>query len=104
MKIELEQEDVQAIAKEVVEMLRPLLNHGGNGVGEDTIFDVQGMAEYLRVRKQWVYDKVHLNDIPHYKVGKYPRFRKSKIDEWLKQREKGNGRPNLVRNQLEDLP
>ena len=92
MKIELEQEDIQAIAKAVIENLKPLLDHNRNGDSQDTIFDVGGLAQYLRVGKQWVYQKVHHNDIPHLKIGKYPRFRKSKIDEWLEQKEKGNGK------------
>jgi len=64
---------------------------------EDALFTVETLAEYLRVSKQWVYEKVHCNEIPYYKVGKYPRFRKSKIDKWLKERERGNGKTNKYR-------
>ena len=41
------------------------------------------LASYLKVNKQWVYQKVHSKGIPHFHVGKYPRFRKSIIDKWL---------------------
>jgi len=64
---------------------------------EDALFTVETLAKYLQVSKQWVYDKVHQNEIPYYKVGKYPRFRKSKIDKWLKERERGNGKRNKYR-------
>jgi len=64
---------------------------------EDALFTVETLAEYLQVSKQWVYEKVHCNEIPYYKVGKYPRFRKSKIDKWLKERERGNGKTNKYR-------
>lgn len=93
---------VDLIAKEVVELLKPMLS--GNGKHEDNvIFDVDGVAQYLKVKKQWVYEKVHYNSIPYYKVGKYPRFRKSKIDEWLQKMEKGNSKKsvNAVRRLLE---
>lgn len=93
MKIKLEQEDIQAIVKEVIEGIKPLFYGNGKSQGEDTIYDVEGLADYLRVGKQWVYQRVHHNDIPHLKVGKYPRFRKSQIDEWLeltgRKRQKG---------------
>lgn len=93
---------VDLIADTVIEKLKPLIT--GNGKQEDgIIFDVSGLAQYLKVKKQWVYERVHYNTVPHYKVGKYPRFRKSKIDEWLKKMEKGNGRKthNTIRRLLE---
>jgi excisionase family DNA binding protein len=72
----------------------------------DVIFDVDGVADYLKVTKQWVYDRVHRNAIPHYKLGKYPRFRKTDIDEWLLKMERGNSRKSskTVRRLLEDTP
>lgn len=90
MKTTLEKEDIEAIATELLNVVKPLLKN--NGEVDDVIFDVKGLAEYLRVEESWVYQKIHTGDLPHYKVGKYPRFRKSKIDEWLKQREKGYGK------------
>lgn len=104
MKIELEKKDKQEIAEEVTQMvinaLKPLFN---GRCGDDVIFNVDGLAEYLKVKKQWVYDRVHSKAIPHYKVGKYPRFRKTKIDEWLDKREKGISKKpsNSVRRLLE---
>ena len=69
------------IADKVIESLKPLLN--SNTVQEDTLFTVESLAYYLQVSKQWVYDRVHLNEIPYMKMGKFLRFRKSVIDKWL---------------------
>ncbi len=93
MKIELETGDIERIVEKVVDRLTPLLNNPSNPK-YDELMDVQGLADYLKVKKQWIYEKTHLGLIPYYKVGKYPRYRKSKVDEWL--REKGN-RKNMKR-------
>lgn len=73
---------VDLIADKVIEKLRPLLSGNGNAK-EDIIFDVQGLAEYLRVSKQWIYERTHLKEIPHIKVDGQLRFRKKDIDKWL---------------------
>ncbi len=95
MKIELEVSDIERIAERVVEQITPLFNksHDSNN---DELMDVQGLADYLKVKRQWVYEKTHLNIIPYYKVGKYPRYRKSKIDEWLLEKENRNNTKRLI--------
>ena len=104
MKIELEDRDIDSIAQKVAENIKshPTV-HGSHGM-DSPIMDVDGLAQYLKVGKQWVYDRVHRNAIPHYKLGKYPRFERVKIDEWLKKMERGNGRKSSkpVRRLLED--
>jgi excisionase family DNA binding protein len=87
MKIELEKADIQSIAEQVVKMLEPLLASDCNDGKMDEILNVEELANYLKVKPPWVYRKIYTGEIPHYKVGKYPRFRKSKIDEWLDERE-----------------
>ena len=83
MKFEIESQDVDAIAEKVSEkLLKPLLSAiEGHGEG-DTILDVEGLAKYLGVDISWVYKQVSLKTIPFFKVGKYTRFRKKKIDKW----------------------
>ncbi len=97
-----EQEDIQAIAHEIVSLLKPHIENNKSDI-QDILFDIDGLSKYLNVKKQWVYDKVHQDAIPYYKVGKYPRFKKIKIDEWLQKREKGNSKKqtNTVRKLLE---
>jgi excisionase family DNA binding protein len=103
MKTEFEPSEIEEIAQKVAEIILPRLHQNAEVVG-NTIFDVEGLADYLKVGKQWVYEKVHRNDIPHFKMGKYPRFRKSDIDRWLdtKRRGKGGKAAKTVRRLLED--
>jgi excisionase family DNA binding protein len=95
MKTELEDSDIERIAKKVAEELKPLLNNSHDSKG-DELMDVKGLAAYLNVNKQWIYEKTHLNVIPYYKVGKYPRYRKSKIDEWLLEKQNRNNIKRVV--------
>lgn len=50
---------------------------------EEPLLTVKTLAKYLQVSEQWVYERVHLKEIPHLKVGKFPRFKRSDIDRWL---------------------
>ncbi len=58
---------------------------------EDRLLTVLELAAKLRVRKQWVYQQVHSQQlgIPIVRVGHFLRFYESDVDEWLrKQTEK----------------
>ena len=83
MKTELEPQDIQAIAAQVVEMLRPILAQKGGGKAEDGIFSVETLAQYLGVSPSWVYKQISLKTIPYFKVGRHPRFRRAEIDKWI---------------------
>jgi|TARA_B100001964_G_scaffold190023_1_gene211901 excisionase family DNA binding protein len=103
MKIEFsfnEEELINKIAVEVVKATKPLLS-ANKSEDDNSLLTVESLAAYLNVKKQWVYEKVHCNEIPYYKVGKYPRFKKEKIEDWLKKREKGE--KNMVRKVLEGV-
>ncbi len=83
MKAELNidtQEIIKEITQEVIKAIRPLLNGKAE---DDTIFTVKTLAKYLEVSDQWVYERVHLKEIPYIKMGKFPRFKRSDIDRWL---------------------
>ena len=57
----------------------------------DEVFDVQGLARYLRTRDSWVYAetaKGGRSGLPFVKIGKLLRFRKVAIDRWLAQHER----------------
>ncbi len=79
----LDPEEIQAIAAATAELLKPHLLQ--STAEEDVIYDVKGLAAYLRVKEQYVYQRVHTRTIPFFKVGKFPRFRKSMIDKWLEE-------------------
>jgi len=72
---------IRQITHEVIRAITPLLVKAEGE--EDTLFTVKTLARYLGVSDQWVYERVHLHEIPLIKMGKFPRFRKSDIDRWL---------------------
>ena len=85
MKAELSfnsEELINKIAVEVVKAVKPLLS-ANKPEDDNSLLSVESLAAYLSVSKQWVYERISLNEIPHIKMGKFPRFRKSTIDEWL---------------------
>ena len=81
MKLELEINDINAIAKQVCELLKPYLN--GNGTKDDSVLDPGQLAAYLNIPKSKVYKAVSDNTLPYFKVGKYLRFSKSAIDKHI---------------------
>lgn len=83
MKTFLEPEDIQAIATAVLCALKPLIAGNGTRDVEDVIFDVRDLVDYLKVSKQWIYERTHLKEIPHLKIDGQLRFRKKDIDKWL---------------------
>jgi len=77
--------DIQELASQVAiqvgKAIKPILDQ--YSLREDRLYDVQELAEYLSVSTQWIYERVQLKEIPHIKVGKHVRFKKSDIDHWL---------------------
>lgn len=76
MKTILDQEDVELIARRVVDMIKPLISTKEDN--DEIIFSVEELAEYLRVSAKWVYE--HTCELPHFKLGGLLRFRKKEID------------------------
>src|SRR4030065_2467388 len=85
MRAEVEIPDVvlESLADRVFERLKPLLVAGQAPGEKDSIFNVSVLAGYLGVTEQWVYDRVTLKEIPHFKAGRYVRFKRSSIDRWI---------------------
>ena len=48
------------------------------------ILTVEDVAEYLKLAKKTVYKLAAEKKIPAFRVGKFWRFRKTEIDEWIK--------------------
>jgi len=82
MKAELSipQEIISAIAQEVAAALKPLL--AARKAEQDAVLTPDQLSAYLGVARGWIYERVSLGEIPHFKTGKYLRFRKSVIDKW----------------------
>ncbi len=83
MKIEIESQDIEAIALRVSELIKPLLQRIDKADDKGEILDVKGLSELLHVNPSWVYKKVSLKAIPYFKAGKFPRFRKRDIERWM---------------------
>lgn len=75
------QDLVKEITQEVIKAMKPLLANGRTE--EDRLFTVKTLAQYLEVSPQWVYERVHLKEVPYIKMGKFPRFKKSDVDRWM---------------------
>ncbi len=72
---------IEAIAQRTADILRPLL--AAKAPEADEILDVPKLAKYLGTTDQRIYDAVALAEIPFFKVGRYVRFKRSKIDAWI---------------------
>jgi hypothetical protein len=84
MKIELEAQDVEAIAGEVLSTILPYLSCTGREKQDDAVLNVPGLSGYLHVSPKWIHERTHLKEIPFYKLSnKQLRFRKRDIDKWL---------------------
>ena len=86
MKTELEQQDIQEIVTAILEKIKPLLKNNSKAREKDTIFSTEELAQYLRVQVSWVRKQVSLKTIPYFKIGKYPRFKKSEIEKWINEK------------------
>jgi len=82
MKTEFDLQDIKMFASTTVEMLKPLLKANGK-VDDKIIFNQDELAKYLKVSRSWIDQKISHKEIPHFKCGKYPRFKKSEIDKWI---------------------
>jgi excisionase family DNA binding protein len=80
LKIDFETADLETLAKQVAALLAPILS-GSRIVDQDEVFDVAALAAYLKVDPSWVYKS--LDRLPHVKMGKYLRFKKSAVDKWM---------------------
>lgn len=82
--INLSAKSIKAIGDYVFERIKPLIT-ANRQQEEDTIFDVEGLSAYLKVDKNWIYQRTRKHEIPFIKKGKYCLFRKSVIDAWMNQ-------------------
>jgi excisionase family DNA binding protein len=57
----------------------------------DDLLTADELATVLRVTPAWVYAQTRGERIPHLRVGRYVRFRRSAILAWLAEIEAGRG-------------
>ena len=82
MQSTLEKNDIDAIAEAVFQKLKPLLKVANKKTKDDVFFTVDQLAEYLNVKKCWIYRRTCDQAIPFHKRGRYVRFKKSEIIKW----------------------
>ena len=83
MKIEIDNSQlIKDIVEKVVKRITPLLTQNQKN-NDSELMTVEDLSSYLKVKTSWVYEKVHVREIPFHKAGKFPRFRKKHIDIWL---------------------
>lgn len=56
-------------------------------MADDTIFTVQELAAYLRMKPVTIYKHAKAGKLPCFKVGANWRFKKSTIDRWIAEQE-----------------
>ena len=65
-------------------------NGNGHNAAPSPLLTVGDLHEALKVPKSWIYDRTRRkkDPIPHFKVGRYPRFDLAEVKAWLKDHEK----------------
>jgi len=56
----------------------------------EKLLTVDELSEIIQVSRRTLYDWTHCSYIPHYKLRKGIRFKKSEIEVWLKNRKVKN--------------
>jgi len=75
-------EEIDEIVERVCQKLLPAIQTNEKR-RYDSIMNVPGLAAYLKVDANWIYQRTRKQEIPHIKKGKYCLFKKSDIDIWL---------------------
>lgn len=78
---------VKEIAKEVIDLLKPLLSGNGKHETEDKIFDKKGLSEYLKLSQSAINKLIVNKQIPYFKIQPGQsggvRFHRRDIDKWI---------------------
>jgi len=62
----------------------------------ERLLNIKELSQLLIVKAGTIYDWVHKDLIPYYKLNRLVRFRESEINEWLKTKQKQKRRPYLT--------
>jgi excisionase family DNA binding protein len=47
------------------------------------------VASFMRVTRSWVYAETRRDALPHVRLGRYVRYRRSAIERWLDESQRG---------------
>jgi excisionase family DNA binding protein len=56
--------------------------------GEDPLLTADQVAALLQVTPAWVYAETRRRRIPHLRLGRYVRYRRSALDVWMRETER----------------
>ncbi|HSZ14399.1 MAG TPA: helix-turn-helix domain-containing protein [Solirubrobacteraceae bacterium] len=69
----------------------------GERVGTEALLTAEEVAEMLHVTKAWVYAETRAKRIPHVPLGRYVRYRRTAVTQWITELERGAGSSTDVR-------
>lgn len=55
----------------------------------DPLLTADEVAAFMRVTRAWVYAETRRNALPHLRLGRYVRYRRSAIEDWMAGVERG---------------
>lgn len=58
---------------------------------DDKLLTAGDVADLIRVTHAWVYAETRRNAIPHLRLGRYVRYRRTAIEAWMQTVERGPG-------------
>lgn len=66
----------------------PAVNNGHTD--RDDLLTADDVAALLRVTPAWVYAETRRRRIPHIRLGRYVRFRRSALEGWMEEMERSS--------------
>ena len=83
MEFRLEPSDIDRLADAVTARL--LKTQTPNTTPEpDKLMDIPALMEYLGMSDRWVMQEIAEFRLPYFKIGRYIKFRKTEIDDYLR--------------------
>ena len=78
----------QAVREEIQAAMGQSGTNGHSASAPAALLTVEELHQALKVPKSWIYDRTRRkrDPIPHFKVGRYPRFDLPEVKAWLKDR------------------
>lgn len=53
------------------------------GITSTSLWDIDDLCHYLKIKRQTIYNWIHFKKIPHIKLHGLLRFEKKAIEEWV---------------------
>lgn len=69
--------------------MKPDHTHHHPTTPDDALLDAAGVADLLGVPTSWVYAETRAGRLPHVRVGRYRRFRRRAVEQWIADHERG---------------